>query len=181
MEKYPGLAGQDVDPSSLQDVLLAVPAPHYMEFSPSRGTYTPRIYFTESAGGVIGANAMRGHNVLLDWENQRMGIAESSCEYQEEAKKVTNNGNVMSVDCRLGAPSLSVSCSDSGDLSRCEEGVGAMAAAAVDTTAPEGLEIWTRVVEAWGTPHGMSCKEVSMDHNEVSYRWVERTENALLL
>ena len=109
-----------------------------------------------------------------------MGIAESSCKYQEEAKTVAEDGNVMSVDCRLGAPSLSVSCSNWGNLSRCEEGVGAMAAAAVDTTALEGLEIWTRVVEARGTPHGMSYEEVSMKHNEVSCRWVKQTENASL-
>ena len=61
-----GLAA-DLDPTSPQDVLLAIPAMHYMEYSPSKGTYTPRIYFTESQGGVIGSNAMQGHNVLFDW------------------------------------------------------------------------------------------------------------------
>jgi len=107
----------DIDPTSPQDIILAIPATHYMEFSPSKGTYTPRIYFTESRGGVIGANAMQGHNVLFDWENKRVGFAESSCEFQEEHLAVTEEG-VISVDCNLGAPSLSVSCSDSVDLSR---------------------------------------------------------------
>mmetsp|Transcript_3238 Transcript_3238/g.7165 ORF Transcript_3238/g.7165 Transcript_3238/m.7165 type:complete len:804 (-) Transcript_3238:211-2622(-) len=160
MGKYPGLAGH-VSPQSPQDVLLAIPATHYMEYSPSKGTYTPRIYFTETAGGVIGANAMQGHNVLFDWENQRVGFAESSCEYAEEAMTVTEDG-VMSVDCRLGAPSLSVSCSESADLSRCDEN---QQGGAVDTTPLNGLEIWTRVVQSPGTPHGKTCEEVSQDQN----------------
>lgn len=57
-DRFPGLVGK-ADPSSPWDVLLAVPATHYMEYSPSKGTYTPRIYFTETSGGVIGANAMQ--------------------------------------------------------------------------------------------------------------------------
>lgn len=157
--KLPGLVG-DLDPTSSQDILLAIPATHYMEYSPSKGTYTPRIYFTETKGGVIGANAMQGHNVLFDWENKRVGFAESSCEYQDEAKTVTEEG-VMSVHCRLGAPSLSVSCSDSADLSRCERGAN-------PDTALNGLEIWTRIVQAPGTPQGMTCEEVAMEQNEAN-------------
>lgn len=157
--KIPGLAG-DIDPDSPQDIILAIPATHYMEFSPSKGTYTPRIYFTETRGGVLGANAMQGHNVLFDWENKRVGFAESSCEYQEESKTVTDEG-VMSIDCRLGAPSLSVSCSDSADLSRCDRGAN-------PDTALNGLEIWTRIVQAPGTQQGLTCEEVSTEQNEVS-------------
>ncbi|KAL7549524.1 hypothetical protein ACHAWF_012786, partial [Thalassiosira exigua] len=158
--KISGLAG-DIDPTSPQDVVLAIPATHYMEFSPSKGTYTPRIYFTESRGGVIGANAMQGHNVLFDWEHKRIGIAESSCEYQRENLAVTDEGGVMSVDCRLGAPSLSVSCSDSADLSRCERGAG-------PKTSLQGLEIWTRIVQAPGTPQGLTCEEVAEKQNEAN-------------
>ncbi|KAL7537019.1 hypothetical protein ACHAXR_007540 [Thalassiosira sp. AJA248-18] len=159
IEKVSGLAG-DIDPSSPRDVILAVPATHYMEFSPSKGTYTPRIYFTESKGGVVGANAMQGHNVLFDWENKRVGFAESSCEYQEEHLTVSDEGGVMSVDCKLGAPSLSVACSDSADLSRCDHR-GANAALALN-----GLEIWTRIVQAPGTPQGLTCEEVANAQNE---------------
>ncbi|KAL9186464.1 hypothetical protein ACHAXT_005702 [Thalassiosira profunda] len=155
-EKFPGLAGE-IDPESPQDVILAIPATHYMEYSPSKGTYTPRIYFTESRGGVIGANAMQGHNVLFDWEHKRVGFAESSCEYEQEQLTVTDEG-VMSVDCKLGAPSLSVSCSDSADLSRCERG-------AAPNTALQGLEIWTRVVQAPGTPKGKTCEEFAEAQN----------------
>ena len=156
-EKFPGLAGE-VDPSSPQDIILAIPATHYMEYSPSKGTYTPRIYFTESRGGVLGANAMQGHNVLFDWENKRIGIAESSCEYQEEHLTVTEEG-VMSVDCKIGAPSLSVSCSESADLSRCEKNANS-------NVALSGLEIWTRIVQAPGTAQGLTCEEVATSQNE---------------
>ena len=160
IDKIHGLAG-DIDPVSPQDIIVAVPATHYMEYSASKETYTPRIYFTETKGGVIGANAMQGHNVLFDWENKRVGFAESSCEYQEESKTITDEG-VMSVDCRLGPPSLSVSCSDSADLSRCERG------AAPADTALHGLEIWTRIVQAPGTPQGQTCEEVSVEQNRIN-------------
>jgi len=159
IDKMVGLAG-DIDSDSPQDIILAVPATHYMEYSASKETYTPRIYFTESKGGVIGANAMQGHNVLFDWENKRIGFAESTCEYQEESKTITEEG-VMSVDCRLGAPSLSVSCSDSADLSQCERGAN-------PDTALNGLEIWTRIVQAPGTPQGQTCEEVSIEQNRVN-------------
>lgn len=100
---------------------------------------------------------MQGHNVLFDWENQRVGFAESSCEY-EEAMAMTDDG-FMSVDCKLSAPSLSVSCTD---LSSCDKMDGSNV---VDTTALEGLEIWTRVVQSPGTPHGLACEE---QHNEAN-------------
>ena len=159
IDKTEGLAG-DIDSSAPQDIILAVPATHYMEYSASKETYTPRIYFTETKGGVVGAHAMQGHNVLFDWENKRVGFAESTCEYQEESKTITEEG-VLSVDCRLGAPSLSVSCSDSADLSSCERG-------AHPDTALNGLEIWTRIVQAPGTPQGQTCEEVSIEQNRIN-------------
>lgn len=41
-----GLMG-NLDPESPHDVLLSIPATHYMEYSPSKDVYTPRFYFTE--------------------------------------------------------------------------------------------------------------------------------------
>ena len=130
-----------------------------MEHSPQAGTYTPRIYFTETRGAVIGANALQGHNVLFDWENSRIGFAASTCEYTEEAQAVTAEG-VMSVDCKLGAPSLRVSCSDSADLSSCKRRGN------LDTTV-SGLEIWSRIVLAPGMPQGKTCERVSTEQSEV--------------
>ena len=42
-----GLTGTKLDENSPHDVLLAVPATHYMEYSPSKDVYTSRFYFTE--------------------------------------------------------------------------------------------------------------------------------------
>jgi hypothetical protein len=56
---YVGQVG-DLDPTSPQDLLLAIPATHYMEYSPALKLYTSRLYFTETRGGVLGANAMQG-------------------------------------------------------------------------------------------------------------------------
>jgi hypothetical protein len=168
-EKTSGLAGEEFDPNSPQDIILAIPASNYMEYAApqagvvqGKGTYTPRIYFTEKQGSVIGANAMQGHNVLFDRENGRVGFAESSCEYQEVSKALSGEGGVMSVDCRLGAPSLSVSCSESADLSRCRR-IGSNS----DTTL-DGLEIWSRIVQSPGMPQGLTCEEVAAQQNEVS-------------
>ena len=41
-----GLVGS-LDSDSPTDVLLSIPATHYMEYSPSKDVYTPRFYFTE--------------------------------------------------------------------------------------------------------------------------------------
>ncbi len=68
-----------------------------MEFSPSKGTYAPpHLLRRERGGSDRGANAMQGHNVLFDWENQRVGFAESSCEYVEESEQVTDDGKTSS-------------------------------------------------------------------------------------
>ena len=156
-----GLAGR-IDPANPADAILAVPATNYMEYSPSKDTYTPRIYFTETAGGVIGANAMQGHNVIFDWERGRVGFAESTCEYlDEDPGPGDGDGGQTSADCRLGTPSLSVSCSDSADLSRCDVG----GSAAASTEPLSGLEFWTRVVKSPGTPQGASCEDVSLAEN----------------
>ncbi len=157
LETTPGLIGE-IDPTSPQDILLAIPATHYMEYSPSRGTYTPRIYFTESQGGVIGSNAMQGHNVLFDWENKRVGFAESTCEYQENNPQTEEEVSML-VDCKLGAPSLSISCSDSVDLSKCDKESNA------DVTL-SGTEVWTRIVQNPGTSTGATCEEVSISENK---------------
>lgn len=76
-----GLANQ-VDPDHPLDVLIAMPPSHYMEYEPESGTYVARLYFEEDrGGGVFGANAMMGYDVLFDVEPGHMGWAESSCDY----------------------------------------------------------------------------------------------------
>ena len=58
-----GLVG-DLDKNYPYDVIIAVPASHYME-ALADGTVTNRIYDTETDGSVLGANAMVGHDVMV--------------------------------------------------------------------------------------------------------------------
>ncbi|KAL7576318.1 hypothetical protein ACA910_018137 [Epithemia clementina (nom. ined.)] len=76
----PGLA-EEVDPTRPYDVLLAIPPTHYMEYDPDEAAWTNRFYTSEPSGGVIGGNAMMGHDVFFDAENQQIGWSESDCDY----------------------------------------------------------------------------------------------------
>lgn len=81
-----GLAGS-LDPKHPYDVILAYPPSHYMEYDPDTKKYTPRFYTTESRGSVLGANAMMGHNVIFDSDNDKIGWAESNCDYTNLVKE----------------------------------------------------------------------------------------------
>jgi hypothetical protein len=83
-----GLAGT-LDPEHPKDVIIAFPPTHYMEFDPDDGKWTARFYVTESSGSVLGANAMMGHDVMFDVDKDRIGWAESNCDY---TKLVTESG-----------------------------------------------------------------------------------------
>mmetsp|Transcript_67852 Transcript_67852/g.100558 ORF Transcript_67852/g.100558 Transcript_67852/m.100558 type:complete len:848 (+) Transcript_67852:1612-4155(+) len=162
-ESTTGLVGPKLDPSSPHDVLLAIPATHYMEYSPSKDLYTSRLYFTESRGGVIGANAMQGHDVLFDWENGRVGFAESSCEFKEGENmidpitgKVIDAGEVgENRNCVLGRPSLTYECRESVTVDDCLDDPNKNVA---------GFEKWTSVVLSSGTSSGMSCEDALMNN-----------------
>ena len=107
---------------------------------------------------MIGSNSMQGHHVLFDWENKRVGFAESSCEFQDT--QTSDKGDVYS-DCQLGAPSLTVSCSDSADLSDCDNNKNA-------NKVMKGVEVWTRIVQSPGLYQGLSCEQVSAAENEAN-------------
>jgi len=65
------------------DMIWKIPPEHYMEYNPISGLYIPRLYFTKSRGGILGANAMQRHVVVFDALHSRIGIAPSNCEYAE--------------------------------------------------------------------------------------------------
>lgn len=114
-----GYAG-DLDPSSPNDLLIAIPATNYMEYSPRTKMYASRVYFTETNGGVLGSNTMQGHNVLFDWGNGRIGFAESTCTYdRKEVPKASEEGRYPS-DCILGSPILTQSCIETVDQQLCD-------------------------------------------------------------
>lgn len=75
-----GLAG-DLDQAHPLDVIVAIPPEHYYEFDSEVDGYVARFYVDEGSGGVLGANAMMGHDVYFDIENYRVGWAESTCNY----------------------------------------------------------------------------------------------------
>jgi hypothetical protein len=87
--KVIGLAG-DLDPEYPLDVILAIPPEHYFEYDPEEGGYVSRFYDNEGGGGVLGANAMMGHDVFFDVDNYRIGWAESFCDYTTLVKQYTD-------------------------------------------------------------------------------------------
>mmetsp|Transcript_19979 Transcript_19979/g.36141 ORF Transcript_19979/g.36141 Transcript_19979/m.36141 type:complete len:726 (+) Transcript_19979:211-2388(+) len=76
-----GYVGDTDLSSNPRDVILAIPAAHYMEYDPENKKYVPRFYTEESSGSVLGANAMMGHDFYFDIARGRIGFAESNCDY----------------------------------------------------------------------------------------------------
>jgi hypothetical protein len=149
-----------LDPKNSSDLLLAIPATNYMEYSATLKLYTSRLYFTESRGGVLGANAMQGHNVLFDWQHGRIGFSQSSCAYDlisiaKQDEHVNFASETFGNDCVLGPPILTQTCMDSIDVSICE------ASDRPSNVDVIGTEIWTRLVESPGSAG--SCQEAAMD------------------
>mmetsp|Transcript_13741 Transcript_13741/g.20058 ORF Transcript_13741/g.20058 Transcript_13741/m.20058 type:complete len:493 (+) Transcript_13741:177-1655(+) len=79
-----GLAG-GVDSDSPNDIIIAIPASHYMEYDSDDDKYSTGLFIDEHGGSVLGANTMQGHNVFFDMETNQIGFAESDCEYSAES------------------------------------------------------------------------------------------------
>lgn len=142
-----------LDPTSPGDLLIAVPATSYLDYNPTTKRYVSRLYFTETAGGVLGSNTMQGHNVLFDWQNGRIGFAESTCAYDKEDVPDIAEDRSFSSDCQVSDPILSVSCVDTVDRRICAQNS--------TNVALLGTETWTAVVESPGTETGVLCTEAS--------------------
>lgn len=75
---------------SENDVVVAIPPNHYMEESILHpGRYAARFYFTERTGAqpILGSNFILGHNVHFDNHANRIGFAESHCDYSNYLEK----------------------------------------------------------------------------------------------
>lgn len=48
-------------------------------------------------GAVLGANVMRDHNVVFDFDNHRVGFAEGTCDYNDDLRKELNVINRVSL------------------------------------------------------------------------------------
>lgn len=149
-DSIPGYAGS-LDPSSPRDLLIAIPATSYMDYSPITQRYMSRLYFTESVGGVLGSNTMQGHNVLFDWQNGRIGFAESSCTYDKKDVPSVAEDNGFASDCKVSDPILSRTCLDTVDRQLCKHNPTGIAL--------YGNETWTAVVENAGNDAGTPCFE----------------------
>jgi len=128
------------------DIILTFPPTHYMEKSTSTGKYTPRLYFSESSGGVLGANFMQGHDILFDWENNRVGFAPCDCNYDDIAGEVFD----QDIDCKLGELYIIEQCSAVKD---CD-------ASNLSNSLLSGSENWGRVIETAPKGNGRSCESL---------------------
>lgn len=66
-----------------------------MEYDDQKGTYKSRFNVNERHGSVLGANAIMGHDVFFDVQHNRIGWAESECDYHG---LITNAGFVDTLD-----------------------------------------------------------------------------------
>ena len=166
IEDYDSISGYtgSLDPSSPNDLLLAIPATSYMDFSPITGRYMSRLYFTESAGSVLGSNAMQGHNVVFDWENGRVGFAESSCTYDKKYAPEAAHDYAYAGDCVVSDPIITRPCLDSVDKDLCRNNL--------TNIALLGTERWTSIVEnpgfAPGNEDAVTCNQAAatMSHSD---------------
>ena len=154
-DNIPGYTGS-LDPSSPRDLLIAIPATSYMDYSPITQRYMSRLYFTESVGGVLGSNTMQGHNVLFDWQNGRIGFAESSCTYDKKEVPAVAEDNGFASDCKVSDPILSRTCLETVDRHLCRHNPTGIAL--------YGNETWTSVVENPGNDAGTPCFEPSVSN-----------------
>jgi hypothetical protein len=157
-----GLVGTKLDPAAPTDILIAIPSSHYMEYTPSRDTYTPRIYFTESRGGVLGANALQGHDVSFDWEHGRIGISESSCKLIDHSQDINsivseNFDNNRGHACTFQNAVITESCIENVGSSLCS------------TENPnsnlDGVETLTMIIDNPGSSTNLLCEEVMRREN----------------
>ena len=151
-----GLAGKGLSPEYPQDIIIAIPPTHYMEYTDGK-SYTPRVYFSESSGGVLGANAMMNHDVSFDWENRRVGFSESTCDYDllmegsEIAEDTGAMGDGASKDCILGEPNVEQNCHV--DTITCTEDDG--------DKRLDGTMMWEMLVEQENFDDGRDCVSVA--------------------
>lgn len=120
-----GMAGA-LDPKNPSDIILAVPPSHYMEYDDSTDKYTSRFYPTEGRGSVLGANAMMGHDVFFDVDKNRIGWAESTCDY---TTLVHNNGYDFDItgeiqDQQIGEVATTGDCESFSSGAKCQSAEG---------------------------------------------------------
>lgn len=59
---------------------------------------------TESSGGVLGANVMRDHNIVFDYDNHLVGFADGACDYHADSKGPVGGSAGAEVCTSMGVP-----------------------------------------------------------------------------
>jgi len=135
-DKVPNyVGGAFAEKYDAKDIVIAIPASHYMEFDSDTGKYVARFYTEESSGSVLGANAMMGHDIYFDTARGRVGFAESDCDYMRLVSEV---GSISSPG-HVSAAKTEVSPAEGEGGDESEE--------AVEPTDMEEEEIYAEVEE----------------------------------
>eukprot|EP00521_Asterionellopsis_glacialis_P017988 CAMPEP_0195293050 /NCGR_PEP_ID=MMETSP0707-20130614/11541_1 /TAXON_ID=33640 /ORGANISM="Asterionellopsis glacialis, Strain CCMP134" /LENGTH=737 /DNA_ID=CAMNT_0040353677 /DNA_START=137 /DNA_END=2346 /DNA_ORIENTATION=- len=104
----------ELDPNSVpaltssHNVLLAIPATHYMEKNGNNKKIRHRIQFGSEGShrySIVGANAMQGHTIVFDLENHKIGFGEVDV-CREGASSIREQGNT------LGATPIEIQTAD---------------------------------------------------------------------
>ncbi len=66
---------------------VELPWSNYLD-AVGNGKYALRVYPTEAAGFILGANLMTGYNVIFDADGTRVGFAKSNCKYDDFIDKL---------------------------------------------------------------------------------------------
>lgn len=125
-----------------------------MEYNAKTKKYTPRLYFTEGSGGVLGANFMQGHDVLFDWQEHVIGFARSDCDYASiPTDSIGENPNS---DCEflLDGDFVQEKCSA---VTSCDSN------AQTPLEIATGTELWGRVVKKQPKGSGKACIDVAKE------------------
>jgi hypothetical protein len=93
-----------IDPEHPNDVILAIPPSHYFEYDDEDNEYVARFYTDEGSGSVLGANSMMGHDIFFDVDMNRVGFAESSCDYTGLVKTYSDGSWTPPDQGRQGKP-----------------------------------------------------------------------------
>lgn len=85
------LLAHSVDHDHPFDVLISIRPSQLYEYSTTEKKYYPHFHFDKHFDGALGASAMIGYDIFFDVTNNRIGWAQSSCDYERIVG--ANNGS----------------------------------------------------------------------------------------
>ncbi|CAN0406948.1 unnamed protein product [Ectocarpus sp. 8 AP-2014] len=129
----------------------------YMEASSDdENAYAPRIYLTESMGGVLGANLLRDHNVVFDYDNHVVGFADGACDYHADSRG-SDGGSAGAEGGPAVEAEANVDCVTA--VKRVEECDAECPTGQSEPSTAEGREIWVDEIITHPQGSGHACPE----------------------